>query len=78
MICSQIPDSSLVRLLSASLPPLHTLGGLVFVKDVMRVTLDGVEYYGNAGMFVLLQSLQGSRRDAAFLRSIARGEDSAR
>ena len=50
----------------------------MFVKDLMRVSLDGTEYYGNAGMFVLLQSLQGTRRDAAFLRSIARGEDSAR
>jgi hypothetical protein len=48
------------------------------VKDVCRVTLDGQEYYGNAALFVMLQSLQGSRRDAAFLRSIARGEDSAR
>lgn len=48
------------------------------VKDVCRVTLDGVEYHGNAALFVLLQRVQGSRRDAAFLRSIARGEDSAR
>ena len=48
------------------------------VKDVCRVTLDGQEYYGNAALFVLLQRVQGTRRDAAFLRSIARGEDSAR
>lgn len=48
------------------------------VKDVCRLTLDGVEYYGNAALFVLLQRLSGTRRDAAFLRSIARGEDSAR
>lgn len=48
------------------------------VKDVCRLTLDGVEYHGNAALFVLLQRLSGTRRDAAFLRSIARGEDSAR
>jgi hypothetical protein len=48
------------------------------VKDVCRVTLDGQEYHGNAALFVLLQRLSGTRRDAAFLRSIARGEDSAR
>jgi hypothetical protein len=48
------------------------------VKDLCRVTFGGVEYHGNAALFVLLQQLQGSRRDAAFLRSVARGEDSAR
>lgn len=50
----------------------------MFVKDLMRVTHDGATYYDNAALFVLLQHVSGTRRDAAFLRSIARGEDSAR
>lgn len=50
----------------------------MFLKDLVRVTQDGATYYDNAAMFVLMQHVSGTRRDAAFLRSIARGEDSAR
>jgi hypothetical protein len=47
------------------------------VKDVCTVTLDRQKYSGNAALYVMLQHVNGSRRDAAFLRSIARGEDGA-
>lgn len=50
----------------------------MFVKDIMRVTLNGEEYVDNAALFILLKEVTPSRRDVAFLKSIARGEDSAR